>query len=147
MQNVQDLYSTVVYLPHARTVEPQEQHVHQQWNNGIMQPASRHWLSKYTSTHAQWRHAPTVLSYCVTCFLCGLHYATVEVCFLCCLCRGYITWVRSRLGKSQIWDSEMWSWVLWDSDLRMNMLARASSNCKGQTHPLVRNWLAVNRQS
>jgi hypothetical protein len=47
------------------------------------------------------------------------------------------TW-PSRLGESQIWDSKMWSWVPWDSNLRMTVLARASSNCKGQIHPLIR---------
>jgi hypothetical protein len=32
----------------------------------------------------------------------------------------------------------LWSLVLRDSELRINALARASSNCKQQTHPLVR---------
>jgi hypothetical protein len=32
----------------------------------------------------------------------------------------------------------MWSLVLWDSGLKMNALARESSNCNRQTHPLVR---------
>jgi hypothetical protein len=35
----------------------------------------------------------------------------------------------SRLGEFRVWDSKIWSWV---------PLARASSNCKRQTHPLVR---------
>jgi hypothetical protein len=85
------------------------------------------------------------------------------------------TW-PSRLGESRIWECKLWSWVPRDSDLRMTPLARASSNCKRQTHPLVRedvtwgplpqmfswkkifgmglkspdaktNWLAVSRQS
>jgi hypothetical protein len=64
-------------------------------------------------------------------------------------CRGY-NWatlflgdirtgtLSSRLGESRIWGSNMWSWVLRDSDLRMNALARTSSNCKRQIHPLIR---------
>jgi hypothetical protein len=36
-------------------------------------------------------------NYHVTCFLCGMRYATVELCFLRCSCRGYITRVRSQL--------------------------------------------------
>jgi hypothetical protein len=40
--------------------------------------------------------------------------------------------------KSEIWDSKIWSWIPRDWDLRMNALARARSNCKRQTHPLVR---------
>jgi hypothetical protein len=43
-----------------------------------------------------------------------------------------------RLGKSRIWDSKIWSWVTWDSGLRITALARTSSNCKRQTHPLLR---------
>jgi hypothetical protein len=44
----------------------------------------------------------------------------------------------SRQVESRIWGSKIWSWVPWDSDLRMTALARASSNCKWQTCPLVR---------
>jgi hypothetical protein len=40
----------------------------------------------------------------------------------------------SRLGKSRIWDSKMWSWFPRDSVLRMTALARTSSNCKRRTH-------------
>jgi hypothetical protein len=43
---------------------------------------------------------------------------------------------RRQKGKSRIWDSQIWSGVPRDSDSRMNALARASSNCKCQTHPL-----------
>jgi hypothetical protein len=53
---------------------------------------------------------------------------------------GYIntgTW-PSRLGESGIWERKIWSWVLRDWDLTMTALARPSSNCKRQTHPLVR---------
>jgi hypothetical protein len=55
---------------------------------------------------------------------------------------GYIyiymrTW-PSRLGESRIRDSEMWSWVPQDADLRMTALATTSSNCKRQIRPLVR---------
>jgi hypothetical protein len=32
----------------------------------------------------------------------------------------------------------MWSCVPWDSDLRMTAPSRASSNCKRQTRPLIR---------
>jgi hypothetical protein len=47
----------VAYLLHARTVEPQKQPFisntrTQQWNNGIMQPASRYRLAKHTSAQA-----------------------------------------------------------------------------------------------
>jgi hypothetical protein len=45
---------------------------------------------------------------------------------------------RRRKVKSRIWDSKIWSWVPRDSDSRMSALATASSNCKWQTHPLVR---------
>jgi hypothetical protein len=30
-------------------------------------------------------------NYHVICFLCGLRYATLELCFLCCPCGAYIT--------------------------------------------------------
>jgi hypothetical protein len=43
-----------------------------------------------------------------------------------------------RKGKSRIWDSNIWSRVLRDSDQRMTALARSSSNFKRQTCPLVR---------
>jgi hypothetical protein len=43
-----------------------------------------------------------------------------------------------RIGKSQIWDSKMWSRVPRDLDPRKTALARASSIYKRQTHPLVR---------
>jgi hypothetical protein len=66
-------------------------YTHQQWNNGVMQLASRQRVGKHTSERAQWRHTPTVLNYHVICFLCGLRYATVELCFLCCPCGAYIT--------------------------------------------------------
>jgi hypothetical protein len=45
---------------------------------------------------------------------------------------------RRRKGKSRNWDSKIWPRVLWDSDPKMTALARASSNCKRQTSPLVR---------
>jgi hypothetical protein len=47
------------------------------------------------------------------------------------------TW-PSRLGESRIWDSKLWSWVPRASDPRLTALARITSNCKRQTHPLVR---------
>jgi hypothetical protein len=37
----------------------------------------------------------------VTYFLCGLRYAEIELCFLLCLCRGYITRVRLQLRRVQ----------------------------------------------
>jgi hypothetical protein len=40
-------------------------------------------------------------SYYVTCFLCGLHYATVELCFLLCPCHGYVTQVCLQLKRMQ----------------------------------------------
>jgi hypothetical protein len=45
---------------------------------------------------------------------------------------------RQQNRKFRIWDSKIWSRVPRESDPRMNELARASSNCKWQTHPLVR---------
>jgi hypothetical protein len=45
---------------------------------------------------------------------------------------------RRRKGKSQIWDSKVWSRVPSDSDPRTTALARASSIYKRETHPLVR---------
>jgi hypothetical protein len=41
-------------------------------------------------------------------------------------------------GRSRISDSKTRSWVPRDSDPGMNALARASSNCKLRTRPLVR---------
>jgi hypothetical protein len=35
-------------------------------------------------------------------------------------------------------ESKIWPQVPRDSDARMNKVARASGNCKCQTHPLVR---------
>jgi hypothetical protein len=45
---------------------------------------------------------------------------------------------RRRKGKSRIWDNKIWWLVPQDSDPRMTGLARASSSCKRQTRPLVR---------
>jgi hypothetical protein len=45
---------------------------------------------------------------------------------------------RRRKGKSQIWDSKIWSRVQRDSNPRKTMLTRASSIYKRQTRPLVR---------
>jgi hypothetical protein len=44
---------------------------------------------------------------------------------------------RRRKGKSRILDSKIWSRVPRDSDMRMTALARSSSNCIWQTHPLI----------
>jgi hypothetical protein len=40
-------------------------------------------------------------SYHVTCFLCGLRYATIELCFLRSPCRVYITRIRVQLRRVQ----------------------------------------------
>jgi hypothetical protein len=45
---------------------------------------------------------------------------------------------RRRKGKSQIWDSKIWSRVPSDSDPRKTALSRTSSIYKKQTRPLVR---------
>jgi hypothetical protein len=45
---------------------------------------------------------------------------------------------RRRKGKSQNWESKIWSRDLRDSDLRKTALARTSSIYKRQTRPLVR---------
>jgi hypothetical protein len=55
------------------------------------------------------------------------------------------TW-PSTLGESRIWGSKMWSWIQRDSDPRMTALARTSSNCKRQTHPLVRENVTASVQ-
>jgi hypothetical protein len=47
---------------------------------------------------------------------------------------------RRRNGKSQIWDSKIWSWVPRDSDPRKSALGRPSSIYKRQTRPLVREF-------
>jgi hypothetical protein len=83
-------------------------------------------------------------------------------CFLCDPCRNYIKRTsnyyeifpcgggveylhrdpasrrRRRKGKSRIWESKIWSRAQRNSDPRMTALARASSNSKRQTRPLVR---------
>jgi hypothetical protein len=41
-------------------------------------------------------------------------------------------------GESRIWDSKIWPWIPRDSDLRTTALARARSNYKWETHPLVK---------
>jgi hypothetical protein len=57
------------------------------------------------------------------------------------------TW-SCRLGESRIWDSKI-SWVPRDWNLRIIALARTSSDCKRQTHPLFQQvvtngvWLQV----
>jgi hypothetical protein len=43
-----------------------------------------------------------------------------------------------QVGESRIWESKIWSRVPLDSTPRMTALARASSNCKRQTDPLLR---------
>jgi hypothetical protein len=45
---------------------------------------------------------------------------------------------RRRKGKTRIWYSKLWSRVRPDSDPRMIALARARSNFKRHTRPLVR---------
>jgi hypothetical protein len=86
---------TVEYLLHTRTVQLQKQPFlsntrMQQWNNGIMQPASKQRLGK------QHFRAEQCLAITLLVFLCDMRYATVELCFLRCPCRGYITRARFR---------------------------------------------------
>jgi hypothetical protein len=50
----------------------------------------------------------------------------------------HFPWMRRRKGKSQMWDSKIWSQVPKDEDPRNTALARVSSIYKRQTHPLVR---------
>jgi hypothetical protein len=45
---------------------------------------------------------------------------------------------RRRKGKSQMWDSKIWSPILRDSDPRKTVLARVSSIYTRQPRPLVR---------
>jgi hypothetical protein len=47
---------------------------------------------------------------------------------------GYLA---PMLGEYRIWDSKIWSLVPEDTDQRMTALAKARSNCKWQTHPLI----------
>jgi hypothetical protein len=51
------------------------------------------------------------------------------------LYRNPVSRRRRRKGKSR--NSQVWPGVPRDSDMRMTALARASSNCKLQTRPLV----------
>jgi hypothetical protein len=53
---------------------------------------------------------------------------------------------RRRKEKSRIWDSKIWPRVLRDSYLKVTALSRASSNCKRQTRPFVREG-APNQQT
>jgi hypothetical protein len=41
-------------------------------------------------------------NYHVTCFLCGLRYAAIELCFLRCPCHGYITRVQESSGQLRV---------------------------------------------
>jgi hypothetical protein len=50
---------------------------------------------------------------------------------------GVVLNSSTRLRESRIWDSKTWSRIPRDSEPRVTALARASSNCKWQTHPLV----------
>jgi hypothetical protein len=45
---------------------------------------------------------------------------------------------RQWKGKSQIWDSKIWSWVTRDLNQTKTALARASSIYKRQNRPLIR---------
>jgi hypothetical protein len=54
---------------------------------------------------------------------------------------------RRRKGKSQIWDSKIWSQVPRDSYPRKTALARASSTYKRQTRPLVREGAPQEQES
>jgi hypothetical protein len=42
-------------------------------------------------------------------------------------------WPRARFGEFQIWGSKVQSWVLQDSDLKVNVLASPSSSYRLQT--------------
>jgi hypothetical protein len=53
---------------------------------------------------------------------------------------------RRRKGKSQIWDSKIWSQLPRDSDPKKTALARASSMYKRQTRPLVREGALRNKE-
>jgi hypothetical protein len=52
---------------------------------------------------------------------------------------------RRRKGKSQIWDSKIWSRDSWGSDPRKTALAKASSIYKRQTRPLLREGAPQNQ--
>jgi hypothetical protein len=75
-------------------------------NNGtteLCNPLLGNGSAKTLPPQEKWRHTPTVLIYHVTCFLCGLRYATVGLFFLCCPCRGYITRVRLQSRRVFSW--------------------------------------------
>lgn len=42
---------------------------------------------------------------------------------------GWADCMSEQLHNSESWDSKIWSWFPWDSELRMTVLARASSTC------------------
>jgi hypothetical protein len=50
----------------------------------------------YSSLQGNSQRAKGLARYRVICFLCGLRYATIELFFLRCQCRGYITRVREN---------------------------------------------------
>jgi hypothetical protein len=52
---------------------------------------------------------------------------------------------RRRNGKSEIWDSKIWSRMLRNSDPRKTTLARASTIYQSQTRPLVREGAPENK--
>jgi hypothetical protein len=83
---VQHVINTVAYLPPSRTVEPQEPPFasNARTNNGTRGLCNPLLDNGSVNTVPRRRNdlTSTVLSYHVTCFLCGLRHTTVELCFL-----------------------------------------------------------------
>jgi hypothetical protein len=62
-------------------------------------------------------------------------------------CGGGVEYIhRNPASRRRRWKGKSRIWVLRDSDPKMTALARASSNCKRQTRPLVRE-VAPNQQT
>jgi hypothetical protein len=88
----------------------------------------------------------TVRTRCVFCWSDGEFIRETGIPKKAYLCGGGVEYLhrdpasrrRRRKGKSQIWDSKIWSRVPRDSDPRKTALARASSIYKKQTCLLVR---------
>jgi hypothetical protein len=144
-------------IPHTNKHWLQEapQNKHFSW---IWQPASplRRWLRPVFRGHTVWHsvEAPTIMTEVFVVYLStslsisGWYFEIGLYRFLSypIPCGGGVEYLhrdpasrrRRRKGKSQIWDSKIWSRVPRDSDPRKTALARVSSIYKRQTRPLVR---------
>jgi hypothetical protein len=119
------------------------------WVSLFLKPQWKRWNNRVTSVAMKRRckHAfPTVKRPCFLRRPCKIiiKKSSVEESWYPCgggveyLHRDPASRRRRRKGKSQIWDSKIWSQVPRDLDPRMISLARASSTYKRQTRPLIR---------